>query len=90
MRLTQWTDYSLRVLMYCAASEGRPIEQIDLPRNRWYETVTEPINPLREVERYSLAEVLGQAQALHDKARSEILLQRGGLLLISILLTWHH
>ena len=23
MRLTQWTDYSLRVLMYCAASEGR-------------------------------------------------------------------
>lgn len=24
MRLTQWTDYSLRVLMYCAASEQRP------------------------------------------------------------------
>jgi Rrf2 family transcriptional regulator, nitric oxide-sensitive transcriptional repressor len=24
MRLTQWTDYSLRVLMYCAATEGRP------------------------------------------------------------------
>ena len=23
MRLTQWTDYSLRVLMYCAASETR-------------------------------------------------------------------
>lgn len=23
MRLTQWTDYSLRVLMYCAASTGR-------------------------------------------------------------------
>lgn len=23
MRLTQWTDYSLRVLMYCAACEGR-------------------------------------------------------------------
>ena len=23
MRLTQWTDYSLRVLMYCAASVGR-------------------------------------------------------------------
>ncbi len=23
MRLTQWTDYSLRVLMYCAASQGR-------------------------------------------------------------------
>jgi Rrf2 family nitric oxide-sensitive transcriptional repressor len=23
MRLTQWTDYSLRVLMYCAASAGR-------------------------------------------------------------------
>lgn len=23
MRLTQWTDYSLRVLMYCAASEER-------------------------------------------------------------------
>ena len=23
MRLTQWTDYSLRVLMYCAASEQR-------------------------------------------------------------------
>lgn len=23
MRLTQWTDYTLRVLMYCAASEGR-------------------------------------------------------------------
>ncbi len=23
MRLTQWTDYALRVLMYCAASEGR-------------------------------------------------------------------
>lgn len=24
MRLTQWTDYTLRVLMYCAASDGRP------------------------------------------------------------------
>jgi Rrf2 family nitric oxide-sensitive transcriptional repressor len=24
MRLTQWTDYSLRVLMHCAAHEGRP------------------------------------------------------------------
>ncbi|MEJ5897512.1 Rrf2 family transcriptional regulator [Aquabacterium sp. G14] len=24
MRLTQWTDYSLRVLMYCAATENRP------------------------------------------------------------------
>ena len=23
MKLTRWTDYSLRVLMYCAASEGR-------------------------------------------------------------------
>jgi DNA-binding transcriptional MocR family regulator len=23
MRLTQWTDYSLRVLMYCAATQGR-------------------------------------------------------------------
>lgn len=23
MRLTQWTDYTLRVLMYCAAMEGR-------------------------------------------------------------------
>ncbi len=23
MRLTQWTDYTLRVLMYCAASDGR-------------------------------------------------------------------
>ena len=23
MRLTQWTDYSLRVLMYCAHAEGR-------------------------------------------------------------------
>jgi Rrf2 family nitric oxide-sensitive transcriptional repressor len=24
MRLTQWTDYSLRVLMYCAATQDRP------------------------------------------------------------------
>ena len=24
MRLTQWTDYTLRVLMYCAASQDRP------------------------------------------------------------------
>ena len=23
MRLTQWTGYTLRVLMYCAATEGR-------------------------------------------------------------------
>ena len=23
MRLTQWTDYTLRVLMYCAATQGR-------------------------------------------------------------------
>lgn len=23
MRLTQWSDYSLRVLMYCAHAEGR-------------------------------------------------------------------
>jgi DNA-binding IscR family transcriptional regulator len=22
MRLTQWTDYALRVLMYCAACQG--------------------------------------------------------------------
>ncbi|RZJ13119.1 MAG: Rrf2 family transcriptional regulator [Acidovorax sp.] len=25
MRLTQWTDYTLRVLMYCAATEGRDL-----------------------------------------------------------------
>ncbi len=25
MRLTQWTDYSLRVLMYCAAQHGRTL-----------------------------------------------------------------
>ena len=25
MRLTQWTDYTLRVLMYCAACEGREL-----------------------------------------------------------------
>ena len=25
MRLTSWTDYTLRVLMYCAASEGRAL-----------------------------------------------------------------
>lgn len=25
MRLTQWTDYTLRVLMYCAATEGRAL-----------------------------------------------------------------
>lgn len=25
MRLTQWTDYSMRVLMYCAACEGRAL-----------------------------------------------------------------
>ncbi|RAR84938.1 BadM/Rrf2 family transcriptional regulator [Paracidovorax anthurii] len=25
MRLTQWTDYALRVLMYCAACEGREL-----------------------------------------------------------------
>lgn len=25
MKLTNWTDYSLRVLMYCAASEGRAL-----------------------------------------------------------------
>ena len=81
-------EMQLTMRLLRASSEGRPIEQIDLPRQRWYETVTEGINLLREVERYSLAEVLGQAQALHDKARSEILLQRGGLLLISILLTW--
>ena len=24
MRLTQWTDYTLRVLMYCAANLARP------------------------------------------------------------------
>ena len=24
MKLTNWTDYTLRVLMYCAACEGRP------------------------------------------------------------------
>lgn len=25
MRLTQWTDYTLRVLMYCAATDGRAL-----------------------------------------------------------------
>lgn len=25
MRLTQWTDYTLRVLMYCAATQGREL-----------------------------------------------------------------
>ena len=43
MRLTQWTDYTLRVLMYCAACEGReqPVtisevaESYDISRRDW-------------------------------------------------------
>jgi Rrf2 family nitric oxide-sensitive transcriptional repressor len=35
MRLTQWTDYSLRVLMYCAASQGRaePVTIAEIARS---------------------------------------------------------
>jgi Rrf2 family transcriptional regulator, nitric oxide-sensitive transcriptional repressor len=34
MRLTQWTDYSLRVLMYCAACAGRerPVTIVEIAR----------------------------------------------------------
>lgn len=71
-----------------AAGEGRPIDPIEMPRMRWYESVTEAINLLREVERYSLNELIAQVQEIHDKVRAEILMERGGLLLISVLLTW--
>lgn len=35
MRLTQWTDYTLRVLMYCAACEGReqPVTITEIAEN---------------------------------------------------------
>lgn len=35
MRLTQWTDYTLRVLMYCAACEGRehPVTITEIAQN---------------------------------------------------------
>lgn len=77
---------SMRLLR--AARDGRAIDPISMPRTRWYGIVTEAINLLREVERYSLIELIDQTQAIHDKVRAEILLQRGGLLLISVLLTW--
>ncbi|MCZ7656296.1 MAG: nitrate- and nitrite sensing domain-containing protein [Rhodocyclaceae bacterium] len=74
---------SMRLLR--AARDGRAIDPISMPRTRWYGIVTEAINLLREVERYSLIELIDQTQAIHDKVRAEILLQRGGLLLISVL-----
>ena len=77
---------SMRLLR--AARDGRAIDPIEMPQIRWYETVTEAINLLREVERYTLIELIDEAQAIHDKVRAEILLQRGGLLLITTLLTW--
>lgn len=35
MRLTQWTDYTLRVLMYCAACDGRehPVTITEIAQN---------------------------------------------------------
>lgn len=77
---------SMRLLR--AARDGRAIDPIGMPRKSWYGILTEAINLLREVERYSLIELIDQAQAIHDKVRAEILLQRGGLLIISVLLTW--
>lgn len=68
--------------------DGLPVSRLEVPRQRWYEAVTQAINLLREVERYSLIELTRSARSAHDSARSGILLQRGGLILLSILLTW--
>jgi Rrf2 family nitric oxide-sensitive transcriptional repressor len=64
MRLTQWTDYSLRVLMYCAACEHR-----DLPV-----TITE-IADSHAISRSHLTKVVQQlgAQGLLETTRG-----RGG------------
>jgi Rrf2 family nitric oxide-sensitive transcriptional repressor len=64
MRLTQWTDYSLRVLMYCAACEHR-----DLPV-----TITE-IADSHSISRSHLTKVVQQlgAQGLLETTRG-----RGG------------
>ncbi len=70
------------------AMEGRPLGQIEVPRQRWYETVTEGVNLLREVERYSLNELTRRARALDEDARWKIYLQKSGLLALSVLLAW--
>jgi len=64
MRLTQWTDYSLRVLMYCAACEHR-----DMPV-----TITE-IADSHAISRSHLTKVVHQlgAQGLLETTRG-----RGG------------
>lgn len=81
-------EMQLALRLLRAAREGRVFDRPDMPRERWYDMVTESINLLREVERYSLIELSERAQEIHDQVRTDILLQRGGLLLISILLTW--
>ena len=45
MRLTQWTDYTLRVLMYCAATEGRtqPVTITEVAEGR----ISAEASPLR-------------------------------------------
>ena len=70
------------------AMEGRPIGEIEVPRQRWFDTVTEGMNLLREVERYSLNELTRRAIALDEKARLRVFLQKSGLLALSLLLAW--
>ena len=57
MRLTRWTDYALRVLMYCAACEGRsaPVTVSEIALNH-------------DISRHHLTKIvqqLGNLQLLH-------------------------
>lgn len=70
------------------AMEGRPHGQIDIPRQRWFDTVTAGINLLREIERYSLTELKRRAENAREDAQWKIYLQRGSLVLFSTLLAW--
>lgn len=64
MKLTSWTDYSLRVLMYCAASQGReqPV------------TITE-IADAHDISRSHLTKIV---VALSDQGLLETTRGRGG------------
>ena len=64
MKLTSWTDYSLRVLMYCAASQGReqPV------------TITE-IAEAHDISRSHLTKIV---VALSDQGLLETTRGRGG------------
>lgn len=70
------------------AMAGRTPEQIGVPRRDWYAAITAGVDLLREMERYSLIELQAEATRRQTETRYRVLLQRGALLLVSVLLAY--